>query len=120
MSNYIFVENNELNGCGQVRCLTEGIQNIEVSEEVYNAYSEDSLRYIWDGEKIIVNPNYEKDRQERENKIRIAEIKYELAELDLKSIRPARAGETERLAELEAQAQKLRDEMKNIDNAREL
>lgn len=70
---YIFVENNELNGCGQGKCLTEGIQNIEVSEEIYNAYNEDNLRYIWNGTKVIENPNYEQEKQKRE-KERIANL----------------------------------------------
>lgn len=42
---------------------------------------------------------------------RIAEIKVELAAIDLKSIRPAREGDVARLATLEAQAQVLRTEL---------
>lgn len=63
---YIFVENNELNGCGQAQCINENIQNIEVSEEIYNAYMEDNLRYIWNGTEIIANPDYEQQTQQRE------------------------------------------------------
>lgn len=60
---YIFVENNKINGCGQCLCLNEGVQNIEVSEELYNTFVEDSSRYIWDGTKIAENPNYEEDKK---------------------------------------------------------
>ena len=60
---YIFVENNELNGCGQAQCTNENIQNIEVSEEVFNNFCNDSILYAWDGEKIIENPNYEEDKR---------------------------------------------------------
>lgn len=70
---YIFVENNELNGCGQAQCTNEDIQNIEVSEEIYNAYSEDNIRYIWNGAEIIENPDYEQEKQKRE-KERIANL----------------------------------------------
>lgn len=63
---YIFIENNKLNGCGQAQCLNEDIQNIEVSQEIYNAYTEDNLRYIWNGEEIIENPDYEQQAQQRE------------------------------------------------------
>ena len=42
------------------------VQNIEVSEEVYNSYKNDNLSYIWNGSEIVVNPNYEEQSQERE------------------------------------------------------
>ncbi len=45
---------------------------------------------------------------------RIAEIKAELVAIDLKSIRPAREGDTARLATLEAQAQVLRSELSTL------
>ena len=45
---------------------------------------------------------------------RIAEIKCSLAEIDLKSIRPAREGDTARLAALEAQAVTLRAELATL------
>ena len=60
---YIFVENNELNGCGQAQCINDNIQNVEVTEEVFNNFCNDSVLYIWDGEKIIENPNYEEDKR---------------------------------------------------------
>ena len=68
MEYFIFVENGILNGAGQCRQLTEGVINFEVSEEVYNKFIEDTDLYIWDGEKVIENPNYEevKRREERE------------------------------------------------------
>ncbi|MBP3820965.1 hypothetical protein J6G99_04900 [bacterium] len=46
--------------------------------------------------------------------IQIREIKEQLNEIDLKSIRPARAGETERLAELENQAVELRNQLAEL------
>ena len=63
---YFFIENGKLNGCGQCECLNDNIQNIEVTEEVFNTYIEDNLRYIWDGENVIDNPNYEADKQAQE------------------------------------------------------
>ena len=63
---YIYIEDNKINGCGQAQCLTEGIQSIEVSEDVYNAYTEDNLHYIWNGTEIIENPDYEQQAQQRE------------------------------------------------------
>ena len=65
---FIYVENDKLNGCGQAQCLSENIQNIEVSEEVFNNFCNDSLLYAWDGEKIIENPNYEEDKRAQHRK----------------------------------------------------
>ena len=66
MAYYIFIEDNKINGCGCCRQLTEGVQNIEVTQEVYEAYLEDDLTYIWNGEEIIENPNYAQDKQQRQ------------------------------------------------------
>lgn len=63
---YIYVENNKLNGSGQVRQLTDDVINYEVSEEVYNNYINDQLLYVWNGEAIVNNPNYEADKQAKE------------------------------------------------------
>lgn len=83
---YIYVEDNKLNGCGQCQCLNEEIQNIEVSEEVYNAYSEDNLRYVWNGNEIISNPNYKQDKQveeqERINSLKMTKADFWIALLD--------------------------------------
>ena len=57
---YAFIENNKINGCGECRCLTEGINNVEISEEVYNNID----HYIWNGTEIILNPNYEEEQAE--------------------------------------------------------
>lgn len=48
---------------------------------------------------------------EKEKQARITEIKAQLDELDKKTIRPLRAGETERIDELENEAIKLRAEL---------
>ena len=60
---YIYIEDNKINGCGQAQCLNDNIQNVEVTEEVFNNFCNDSLLYAWDGEKIIENPNYEEDKR---------------------------------------------------------
>lgn len=63
---YIYVENGVLNGSGQVKQLTADVINYEVSEEVYNNYINDQLLYVWNGEAIVNNPNYEADKQAKE------------------------------------------------------
>lgn len=66
MTYYIFVENGKINGVGQCECLAEEVKNIEVTEEVYNDFIEDSDRYIWDGSAIIENPDYEEIKRQKE------------------------------------------------------
>lgn len=56
---YAFIQNNLINGVGQCRCLNDDIINAEISEEVFNAIADDKDRYIWDGEDVVPNPEYE-------------------------------------------------------------
>lgn len=63
---YLFIENGIINGCGQGECTSEDVVNYEVTEEVYNAYNEDHDLYIWDGEEVVENPNYEEVKQQEE------------------------------------------------------
>lgn len=60
---YIYYENGELNGGGCCIQLTEGVENIEVTEEVFNSYLEDKDRYVYSNGEIIENPNYEEDHR---------------------------------------------------------
>lgn len=63
---YAFIQDNKINGVGQCECLNEEIQNIEVTEEVFNAIVEDKDRYIWNGEDVVVNPDYEEIKRQKE------------------------------------------------------
>lgn len=61
---YLMVENNEIIGASQAESGGD-IIDIEVTEEVYNAFLDDRNRYIWDGSKIIENPNYEAEKAQK-------------------------------------------------------
>lgn len=88
MTYYIFVEQDEsLNGCGQCEQLTEGVKNVEVTEDIYNSFRQDALRYIYSNGKIVENPNYENEKQAVFINERIEEIYEELNKLDTKRIR---------------------------------
>ena len=65
MTSYIFIENNKIIGCGEAKCLDDTVQNIEVTEEVYNSYAEDTDRYIWNGTEIVENPDYAEIKLEK-------------------------------------------------------
>lgn len=60
---YIYYENGELNGGGCCEQLTEGVENVEVTEEVFNSYLEDNDKYVYSNGEIIENPNYEEDHR---------------------------------------------------------
>lgn len=65
MTSYIFIENNKIIGCGQCKCIGEEVQSIEVSEELYNDFSTDTDKYVWNGSEIVPNPNYEEDKKQK-------------------------------------------------------
>lgn len=85
--NYIYIENNKINGCGQFPVLNEEFQNIEVSEEVYNRFLEDTDYYIWENGAIIDNPKYQTIKEKENIRKQIEEINEKLSVLDLKRIR---------------------------------
>lgn len=56
MKYYAFIDSGRLNGAGQCRQLTPGVQNIEISEEVF-----DNLKnYKWNGEAVVEKTPEEK------------------------------------------------------------
>ncbi len=86
----------------------------ETHEEVIRA--EDDFMLQSEYEKHIKSQEYTEKQTEVQQQARINEIKAELIELDNKTIRPLRAGETEKLEELEIQAKALREELKTLES----
>ena len=70
---YIFIEEGKLNGAGEAQLLDENVINYEVDEALYNAYLENQELYIWDGEKVVEDPDYE-EKQAKKEKERIQEL----------------------------------------------
>lgn len=62
---YIYLQDGNLNGAGQGRQLTEGVENIVVTEEQYNNYVENPNMYIYQDGAIVVNPNYEQEQLQK-------------------------------------------------------
>ena len=87
MKKYIFVQDGKINGCGEAVQLTEGVQNIEVSEYVYNEFIQEPLLYIYSDGQIVENSNYENKKQKEFIEKRLEEISNELNLLDIKRIR---------------------------------
>ena len=65
MTYYIFLENSKINGCGQCPVTNEEVENIEVSEDVYNAYCAEPEKFIYVDGEIVENPNYEEEQAEK-------------------------------------------------------
>ena len=64
MTYYLMIEDNNIIGASE--CTSGGnIQDIEVSEEVYNNFIEDNDRYIYSDGEIIENPNYEEIKRQK-------------------------------------------------------
>lgn len=66
---YIQVENGNIIGKGQVKCLNTDVENIEVSKDVYDNLD----RYIYQDGLIVLNPNYNEEQAQKE-KARIQEL----------------------------------------------
>ncbi len=60
---YIYIENNKFIGAGQCICDTASIENIEITEEIYNNYINDKLKYVYINGEITENPDYEQEKQ---------------------------------------------------------
>ena len=81
------------------------------------ALGEYSELEIKETERPIVNfefadtPEYIAEQKQKENAIIKQDILKQLDQLDAKSIRALREGNTERIAQYEAQAQKLREQL---------
>lgn len=76
------------------------------------AYEDDAGKYIRDGLKPMSQEDLDALKAKNEAAARISAIQSALSDIDAKTIRPLRAGEIGRVAELEAEAKKLREEMK--------
>lgn len=63
---YILIKDEKINGCGQCQCLNEDYTNLEVTEEVYNAFVENPDKYIYQDGEIVENPNYEQEKTKKE------------------------------------------------------
>lgn len=65
MTYYAFIQKNKINGGGECRCLNSDIQNIEITEEIFNNIQD----YVWNGEAVVIDPDLnEKQLNDAKNK----------------------------------------------------
>lgn len=77
---YAFIQDNKINGKGQCPCSGEGITCVEITDEVYNNLD----RYMWNGQEIVENPNYEQEEYEKQyEEIRQQREAAYMAEVDV-------------------------------------
>ena len=50
---YAFIKDNKLDGCGECCCLTDGVENVEISEEIFNNIA----AYTWNGSGVVIDDN---------------------------------------------------------------
>lgn len=104
---YAFIKKGKINGTGQCRTLNADITDVEISEEVYN----DIKRYMWNGEAVVVNPDYKEDHSER-----IAELKQLLSDTDYVVIKIAEGSATkEEYADVIEQRKAWRNEIRELE-----
>lgn len=82
---YAFIEDNKLVGAGECRQLTEGVDNVEISEEVFRNID----RYVWNGTALAEDPDFEVKRRSAEvraerNELLCQTDKYMLADFPIK------------------------------------
>ena len=86
----------------------------QIAEQAGKEFKIFEPEQLSDEDALSLGVRTQSEIDEREKQKRISEIKSELNQIDMKSIRPARAGETDKLKELESQAEKLRLELSGI------
>ena len=57
---YAFIQDNKINGSGECRCLTEGVENIEISQEVYNNIS----AYVYKDGAIVLDEEHTAEKEQ--------------------------------------------------------
>ncbi len=91
--------------------LDEDITRVETTQEMYELYKQDNRAVIYQDGEIVENIEFESIFLEEERLNQIEEIKQQLKELDLKSIRAIRANDEDYLETYEAQAIGLRTQL---------
>lgn len=67
MSYFILIKDNQILNATESKTLNEDIVDFEVDKVLYNDFCENPNKYLWDGENIVLNENYETElAQERE------------------------------------------------------
>lgn len=69
MTYYAFIQNDKINGCGECECLTASVQNIEITEDIFNNISD----YIWNGSEVILDPELDEKKLQEAKELKVQE-----------------------------------------------
>lgn len=70
MSYFILIKDNQILNATESKTLNEDIIDIEVDKALYNDFCENPNKYLWDGENVVLNENYETElAQERKKEL---------------------------------------------------
>ena len=78
MTYYIYLENDKLSGAGQVRQLTEGVINYEVTQDIFEDFMKYPTKYIYKDGEIVLSDTYDLEQAEIKRTYLIEEINYNL------------------------------------------
>lgn len=67
-----------LNGCGQCKCICNDIENVIVNEEVFNDYTENPTKYLYENGQIVQNTDYDNEQAELKRQYLKENINYTL------------------------------------------
>ena len=62
MNYFVYVENGNINGCGQVKILNQNVLNVQVDKTICDEIE----KYIWDGVDVVLDPDYEQKQAQKE------------------------------------------------------
>ena len=62
---YIIIENNKIISSGDTPISGDGFINYEPTDELYNAFIAHPDYYLWNGEDVVLNPNWEEIEQQK-------------------------------------------------------
>lgn len=104
---YAFIKNGKIDGSGECQQTSEGVINFEISKEVF----ENIDRYMWNGESVVENPNYQPDHSAE-----IAELKAYLESTDYVVIKIAEGVATkEEYADVLEEREKARQRINELE-----
>lgn len=63
---YIIIENNKIISSGDTPISGDGFINYEPTDELYNAFIANPDYYMWNGQDVILNPNWEEIQKQKE------------------------------------------------------
>lgn len=77
MTYYAFIFENQINGCGECPITNDEIQNVEITEEIFNNIHD----YIWNGEAVVINPDLDeiKLQKAKDEKIVVNDSERDIA-----------------------------------------